>query len=201
MIIAVFWIGLLGAVGVTLVLKRGRERPIVKIGEAPDATIVRIGGAAVGKTELYAPLSRRPCLYYGVLVTVVDGDKRKSYRKAEASAFAITDETGIALVPREGTRFEVSHDVVEVERASKLPPRIAGAIQRLGVVASDSAEIQLYEGIIAPGDEVEIVGSGVRKAIAGDTRERGYRDMPASTFELHGELIVRGARRPAHPLE
>lgn len=201
MIIAAFWIAIFGSIGLTLVLKRAQERPLVKIGEAPDATLVRIAGAVVGEPTLHAPLSRRPCLYYVANVTISQYNKRRTYRVADGAAFAITDETGTALVPREGAQYEVSHDVIEIERASRLEPRILGAIERLGVELPAIAEVSLYEGIIAPGDEIEIVGAGVRTAVAADTRERGFRDMPSSTFELHGEFIVRGARRPARPLE
>lgn len=201
MIIAVFWAGVLGAIGLALVLRRGHEQPVVKIGEAPDATLVRIAGAVVGEPTLRAPLSGRPCLSYVASVTVGQYNKRNTYRVADAVAYAITDETGTALVPRAGAQLEVSNDIVEIERASRLKPRIVGAIERLGVHLPAIAEITLYEGIIAPGDAIEIVGAGTRTAIAGDTRERGFRDMPSSTFELHGEFIVRGARRPARPLE
>jgi hypothetical protein len=201
MIIAVFWLGLLGAIGVALVVKRGGDQPLHKIGDAPDATLVRIGGAVVGEPTLRAPLSGRPCLYYVASVTVGQYNKRNTHRVANGAAFAITDETGTALVPREGAKYEVSHDVVEIERASRLKPRLVGAIERLGVVLPDIAEVTLYEGIIAPGDEIEIVGAGMRKPVADDTRERGFRDMPSSTFELHGEFVVRGARRPGRRLE
>ena len=200
MIIAAFWLGLLGAVAVVVITKRHREvMPLTAIAEAPDAKVVRIRGKIIGDLELRAPLSGRPCTYYFVHILAAPYNRRNQWRFADARAFAIADDTGRATIP--AADFEVPADIHQLCRFSQLSPRTQTALGQLGIAVADTTEVTIYEAIIGEGEEVEVTGAGMRRIGPGDAAERGFRDRPAGVYELSGAIHVLGERRPMRPLD
>ena len=89
MIIAAFWIAVFGA-GVLAVFQRRRDgaHAIAPIAEAGDAAIVHLRGKVVTEPELYAPLSRRSCTYYCVVVVVSQFNKRRRWQFRDARSLS-----------------------------------------------------------------------------------------------------------------
>jgi hypothetical protein len=198
--IAVFWIGLLGAVAVTVVMSRRRTLlPQTPIAEAPDARVVRIRGKVVGELPLRAPLSRRPCAYYLVDVLAAPYNRRNQWTFVDARPFAIADDTGRAAIPT--AEFEVPADLTVQTKFGNLAPRLQAAVGQLGIAIADTTEVTLYEAIIGEGDEIDVTGAGMRRVAASDASERGFRDRPTGVFELSGAIHVLGERRPLRALE
>jgi hypothetical protein len=199
--IAAFWLGLLGAVAVTVVVRRRRPMlPQTPIAEAPDARLVRIRGKVVGELPLRAPLSGRPCAYYFVGIHAAPYNRRNTWKFADAMPFAIADETGRAEIPGRA-EHEVPGDRHVQTKLGSLAPHLQAAIGRLGVAIADTTEVTLYEGIIGEGDEIDVTGAGMRRLAADDASERGFRDRPTGVFVLSDEVHVLGERRPQRALE
>ena len=177
MLLAVFWIGFLGAIGVTIVVGRHRkELPLAPIGEAPDGVLVR-------------------------LVSAQKSRERGRWRSQDARVFRLTDPTGTASVPIEGVHLEVSADHIHETSAARLTHSLRVTLERFGVKLEKVSKLEMYEGIIADGDEIEVVGCGIRVPLPGDRRERGFRDPSPGLLELHGAVHLVGARRPIRIVE
>jgi hypothetical protein len=200
-VIAAFWLGLLGAVAVTVIVNRRRTMlPQTPIADAPDARVVRIRGKVVGELALRAPLTGRPCAYYFVGIHAAPYNRRNMRRFAAAMSFTISDETGRAEIP-DCAEHEVPGDRHVQAKFRDLSPRIRAAIGNLGIAIADTTEVTLYEGIIGEGDEIDVTGAGMRRLAAGDASERGFRDRPTGVFVLSDEVHVLGERRPQRGLE
>jgi len=201
-LLAVFWIGFLGAIGVTIVVGRHRkELPLAPIGEAPDGVLVRLVGTVVADNGLRAPLSGRACTCYWVEISAQKSRERGRWRSQDARVFRLTDPTGTASVPIEGVHLEVSADHIHETSAARLTHSLRVTLERLGVKLEKVSELEMYEGIIADGDEIEVVGCGIRVPLPGDRRERGFRDPSPGLLELHGAVHLVGARRPIRIVE
>lgn len=205
MILAAFWTGLLGAIAFVVITRRHRKHTVVTpIADAPDATPVHVRGKVVGDMPLRAPFTRRACVYYWVdihVAHVANLKKRKRWRSEDGRPFTIEDDTGTATVPL--GQLLVPHDVMHIDRASRLAPRILATLKGLGVEPPDSAEVTIFEASIGEGDIVEVLGAGMRRISApgGDAHERGFRDRPVGVLELGGDVEVLGERRPVRTLE
>jgi hypothetical protein len=203
MLIALFWIGFLGAAAVVILVNHRRKLvPLTPIGDAPDAARVRIAGKVATENALRAPLSGRPCTCYQlwmVMRGLTRGTQRRTHRGAHE--FQLTDPTGTASVPIERVYLEVSADHIETTTIPQLNDSIRSILERSGIKLQKVSSIQLYEAIIAHGDEIEVVGSGLRRAVPNGPRERGFRDAPASLLELRGPVLVIGARREIRTLQ
>jgi hypothetical protein len=55
-----------------------------------------------------------------------------------------------------------------------------------------SRRYRFYEAVIVEGQEIEVVGAGIRKSDPASTSERGYRDAPPTVLHV--------AHSPAAPL-
>ena len=168
---------------------------LASINDAPDAAYVRIAGKVVSENKLIAPVSGRPCTCYTLWVRTVGKRGRRRHTYEDAREFDLVDATGIANVPAESVHLEVSADHIHNTTPARLSSTLQATLTRLGVTLEKVSEIVVYEGIVADGDEIEVVGVGMRKAVPADFRERGFRDVPGSLFELRGAVHVLGARR------
>jgi hypothetical protein len=196
MLLAVFWVGFLGATAIVIVVSHRRKMvPLIPIGEAPDAAPVRIAGRVTADNALRAPLSGRPCTCYYVSVVTEGSRRRTRWRFQDAAEFQLVDATGTASVPVDRPYLEVSADHIQDTTLRLLSDATRATLDRLGVKLDKVHSVQLYEAIIADGDEIEVVGSGLRRAIPSERRERGFRDPPSTLLELRGPVHLLGARR------
>ena len=200
--LAVFWVGLLGTVAFVVIARRHRVPvALTPIAQAPDATLVHVRGKVIGDMPLRAPFSGRACVYYWIHVRAAGFNQRKNWRAQKGDGFAIADDTGTATVPV--GRFVVPHEVMHIERASRLAPRIKTTLATLGIELPEIAEVTIYEGSLGEGDIVEVTGAGMRRVSApeGDVGERGFRDRPVGIFELAGDVEVIAEKRPVRTLD
>jgi hypothetical protein len=200
-LIAAFWIGFLGVTAVVIVASRVRKlAPLSPIGAAPEAVVVRIAGTVATENGLRAPVSNRPCTCYWVAV-MTKGRRRVRRTFQEVLELELVDPTGRASVPAERVHLEVSADLIHDTTPHELPERLRSKLAQWGVKLDKESSLQLCEGIVAQGDEVEVVGSGMRRPLPGDLGERGFRDAPATLLELRGAVHILGARRPIQIVE
>ncbi len=202
MVIAVFWLGFLGATAIVILASHRRKMvPLTPIGDAPDAARVRIAGKVISENALRAPLSGRPCTCYWVSIQMQGTYWRSQRIHRDAHEFQLTDPTGTASVAIERVHLELSADHIESTTVPQLTHSIRSLLGRWGLKLDKVSSIQLCEAIVAHGDEIEVVGSGLRRAVPNGPRERGFRDVPASLLELRGSVHVLGARRPIRTLQ
>ena len=190
-------IGVMGLAGVAIALlstKSGRQAmyraPISTIRDAPEGKNVTVAGVARALAEpLLAPLSRRPCILYKVVVT--DDDKfRKVLEERVGSPFAIDDGTGRAWVDPQFATLRLN---VDYERKSgtfdAATDEERALLARHGSSPTGlvfNRKLHYRESIIAVGDRVTVYGSGVREPDPEAPPNPSYRGPAATRLRLSG---------------
>jgi hypothetical protein len=173
------------------------------IRDAVDGTVHLRGRVLGDDGSLEAPLSRRRCLFYDVLIEDVSRTPaRPVLRQVRGLAFRLQDETGIARVvfgdvgpapplvagPRD-VECAIRRDVRQRKGwFDGAPPRIDALLAEHGLDHPGLVvphRLKASEGVILAGDTVAVLGRGAREVTpAGDSS--GYRAPPL-------EYIVKAA--------
>lgn len=171
----------------------------VSIADAPERKLIKI----VGRLEflddpITAALSERPCAFYEATVEQSRGDFgwQVLIREARGCRFVIRDGTGVAIVDPSYAHAVTVHD--KDTRSGYFrgatPPE-EELLARHGHKSHGwlhEKELRYREGVLEEGEEVAVLGYGVREPAVGTVAEDGgYREGPAM------QLIMTGsARRP-----
>jgi len=187
---------------------RLREAPARPISELAEDTPGRVVGITQNPGEpLTAPLSGRPCVYYAVRVERLrtpDAAAELAATTAAAASwvviasetrfvsFLIQDETGRALIEPTAAKVELSGAEVPVELGpAELTPRHREFLAR-HQVAEPSARLRCSEAVIAIGEAIAVVGSGIREPDPDAAPVDHYRGDPPTRLRLTSS--------PKHPL-
>jgi hypothetical protein len=157
-----------------------------RIGELPEDTVGRI----VGRVEptgpmLRAPLTGRACVFYQVKVS---GDTGTIITEREGVAFRIVDETGAAIVDPRAAEVAVVFDheartdifTAPTAEQSALLARHGERSERWSGIRS----LAFSEGVLEPGEDVAILGAGVREPDLHARPESGYREELPTRLRL-----------------
>ena len=129
---------------------------------------VELGGAA-----LHAPLSGRRCACYEVVVLAGHGaNPIEVFRERRLSDFFVVDETGRALIEVDGAYVVMTADWSTPLRGDRLDAYVL----HHGVAPSPG--LQLTEGVIEPGELIDVYGWGVREPDPDPRHVATYRDRP-----------------------
>ena len=180
------------SLGARLALRRVARSAIR---DAIDGTVHLRGRALGEEASLEAPLSRRRCLFYDVLIEDVSRTPaRPVLRQVRGLAFRLQDETGTARVvfddvgPAPALVAGPRYVACAIRRDFRQrrgwfddgPPRIDAllsehALDHPGLVVPH--RLKASEGVILAGDTVAVLGQGAREVtLAGESS--GYRGPP-----------------------
>ncbi len=157
----------------------------VPIAAAPEGKLVRIVGmVARGRDGLTSPLTRRPCIYYRVVVSPV-GSTEELGSESCAVPFVIADATGRAHVESVGADVlaVLSHETL-VTRGEALTAEQAAFLDRRCYGNHRGEALCFREWVIAIDDEVAVVGAGMLEVDPdGGSGEQTFRG--AAPTQLH----------------
>lgn len=146
-----------------------RNRPIAK---ARAGDYVAVVGRVVEATPLHAPLSRRPCVAFDVVVSMTVGGDRCG-RLVRATTFTVEDDSGRATVDARGAFVRVHHD----SRIDGAPVDALRDQMELKLPAGfPSLGLSADEGVIAIGDTVLVIGVVEELGEGGDASYRTSAD-------------------------
>jgi len=142
---------------------------------------VELHGRALGKGELIAPFTGRPCVHYRYLVEEeIRSGRRRRWRtvargSSEAWPFSLEDDTGRVLVDPQGATVDLARDYRAIDPPGTGP---AGAfLEEQGIRTTGllglRKRLRLSEWHIAPGETVYVLG--VARERGGIVHERRVR--------------------------
>jgi len=106
------------------------------------------------------------------------------------------DGSGNALIDPSDARLALTFELIsKAHGRDGAPPEQEALLARhnLGLYPKGfSRRYRFYEAVIVEGQEIEVVGAGIRKSDPASTSERGYRDAPPTVLHV--------AHSPAAPL-
>lgn len=167
-------------------LHRRRRVAIAVAGEGP--VLIR-GKVSPRDQPLTSPLTQRACVYYDVRIDDLMTPKNESRwaarqpstamsKQRDARPFLVTDETGTALVAFDDLAelsFVVAPEIILSGRKIREATGIQAALSKLGVAPLGA--IAAHETAIFVGDEVSVVGVGMRE-VTPDGELAGPRSPP-----------------------
>jgi len=194
---------------------RLREAPAQPIAELPEDTPGRVIGITQPHGEpLTAPLSGRPCVYYAARVERLptpdateqlasnapppaDGEPASGATRwllvaseTRSAAFVIQDESGRALIEPTAAKVELSGaEPVELDLAA-LTARQREFLAQHQVI-EPGVRLRYSEAIIAVGEAIAVVGSGMREPDPDAAPTDDYRGDPPTRLRL-----TSSAKRP-----
>lgn len=147
--------------GAGLVRRQFARHPTATIGGATIGVTVRLDGriAPVGEPPL-SEVSARPWVVRDLRIVVRVDDGAPTRPAQEAVDFVIDDGTGAALVRGKDVLVAVERDFEAPETTLAEQPW-ADRLLRAGGYHNGSpttCRLQIYEGVIAPGDLVSVIG-------------------------------------------
>jgi len=155
----------------SIVLRGLRKKGVKKIKDFSDGDTGRVIGKVVfaGETIL-APLSKRKCVYYHVIVEQYlpggrGGDWRKIIEEEEKADVVIYDGTGYALIDAENAMGYLVHDVNYSSRWDNKPtPTLEKFLARHKVdsknVLGATKTLRYREGVLEKGEKFVVAGEG-----------------------------------------
>jgi hypothetical protein len=157
------------------------------IGALPEDTLGRVIGRTCELDRvLTAPLTGRACVYYIAAIDEYDGNAwRKRVTECRAVAFVIEDGTGRAIVEPTSARVAL---VAAHTRKSDAPTAREEALlarhnpARLSVPGP--RQLRVAEAVIAIGEQVAVLGSGIREPDPGGVAASAYRGLPPTRLRL-----------------
>ncbi len=164
---------------------RHRHRAVKRwpIGEAPENELARLRGhARVHERSLIAPLSGRRCVYYAV---AIEG-RRKFITECDSVPFVLEDASGRAIIePGANGAVALTFDHREKSPVFSRPRReMELLLGRHGIASRGlfgTEPLKFFEGVVEVGQEVELVGTGIRQPERELRTEAGYRTpLPTS---------------------
>jgi len=180
-----------------------RRVPRSAIRDARDGTVHLRGRVVGAETLLEAPLSRRRCLFYDVLIEDVSRTPaRPVLRQVRGLGFRLQDETGTVRVafddvgPAPPLVAGPRHVACAIDRDLRQrqgwfgdgPPRIDALLAEHGLDRPGAIiphRLKASEGVILPGDTVAVLGLGTHEVTAAG-ESSGYRAPPQ-------EFVVKAA--------
>lgn len=160
------------------------------IAELPENTHGRIVGRARPVDEtLTSPITKRPCVYYVVIVKEGGGEKLKHVLRDEQGVpFVIEDETGRALIDPKDCSIVLETDrVTESGHDDDATGAEDAVLARHGEVPRDwigNRQLHYFEAVIEIGETVAVLGSGIREPDPEGAPGALYRGMPATRLRL-----------------
>jgi hypothetical protein len=170
--------------------RRMRKFARQTIGGFPEGAPGRIVGtieAHEGRT-VTAPLSHRTCVAYALRVEEMQGQGRQRdwetiVEDFDAAPFVVSDGTGRALVRAAGSWPSPKMSVVRTAGVLSAPsPDLVELLDAHGHSAKGlmfNKTLRVFEGVLAVGEKVAVVGIGKREREPADGDRAGYRDAPA----------------------
>ena len=170
--------------------RRLRTTKLYRVADLPDGVDGRVVGRTFSTTEpLKAPLTGRPCLCFVATVERYLGREmwRKIITETGSTPFGFTDDSGRAIVVLTAAQL-----LLELDRTSRSGPWDTTAAQeallrRHGRDASGiwfNKRLRYREAIIGIGEEITIVGSGIREPDPDAPPAEAYRGEPATRLRL-----------------
>jgi len=168
--------------------RRIRELPLSPIGDTPEHQDVRVSGHLAYREDrapLVAPVSRRPCAAWRIVVRERRGSGRNKrwvtiVEESDSRDFVLEDESGRAIV--EGTLVELALDFDSKGGTgvfSGSNPFLRQFLHERGIatkgIVFDKA-LQFREGALEAGERVTVAGSGTWENDP-TQRGQGYRDV------------------------
>ncbi|HTN89028.1 MAG TPA: hypothetical protein VL242_35365 [Sorangium sp.] len=162
--------------------RRAGAQPLHSIHDFPDGAVGRIVGKAgyLGEDRLIAPLTGRACAAWFVRVVGVElaGSRHPPLEACGAAPFALSDDTGLAIVHTAGISLLLDTDVTEALGFSgRPPPRLLHFLRTRGKEGRRVMidwRLSWQEGILAEGQRVAVVGRG-RREVDPDSPQGDYR--------------------------
>jgi hypothetical protein len=193
-------LGLVGAVSVTA-MQLGREASLQrKLRDAPRSRIVDVaegtracvvGTVASHAGTVTAPFSGTACVYYEISIEKRPRDLWEPvYTDQQSVVFAISDDSGHAIVDPDGADVSVGSETTEIDDDASLGPSQLALRAR----ASDWLEgrMRVVERRIEAGDVIAVVG--------GATREPDPAARPADAYRGESPTRLRLASSPRNQL-
>lgn len=219
MIEAQYWWRGLGAVwrpGVSARHSMARTRAVA-IATFPEGEIAKISGRAATLSHAHrAPLTRRSCVHYTVLLhTRALGESTWNAAAVEiggGSAFRVVDSTGDAVVHVRGAELSLM-TVVDTAASPRAVDRaaLAALLQVCGApfrgwlddaptaywTGRARLELRAVEAIIEPDEQVAVCGRGVRDVVRDPSAVAALRTLPTRlTFRPGGRVPLLISDRP-----
>lgn len=156
--------------------------------DAPEAARVHLVGTIADGEHLIAPISRRPCVYYAIMIEEDLGTAwQVVYTDQRAVPFVVEDGTGRALIDAAGAEIEVDagRRVGTLDRPALEALGPTSAIRLSGNSALRGPRLRYREVAFAVGATIAVIGTAVREpdpdAIKSVT---GYREGPPTRLRL-----------------
>jgi hypothetical protein len=191
-------------------IDRARFVAGMPIGEAREASVVRVVGSVKAASPLVAPISCKPCVWWGVQVAVRRsmgaGIRRTNYWQglldlSEGAPFAVADGSAECLVdPALATMSTAQTHARVILRGRPMPSSIAVFLTANGLSLDELRDesFAIEEMILAPDTKVVVVGAGrlvQRGAVQGEADYRASQATWMSFDAQELELLVTDNRR------
>jgi len=160
--------GILYSLPIIQEIIRIRRTPTSYISALQPDEQVEVTGKAESDKTLLSPLTKTPCVWYQASVQEPKGGGRNSqgywasiYNDKSIEPFYIKDETGKIKVLPDNARYTLWTEVntsQNVWLVDSIDPKIKKALSELGVPVSRLTELQVYEWIIKPDEQIYVQG-------------------------------------------
>ena len=132
-----------------------------------------VGHASALDTHLEAPISGRKCVYFIATVTIRG---RTLFEERAGVPFLLEDGSGRAIVDPADARFALTVDFT-LDQLANTDARVAALFARNGrnIILTQKAFLRYREAAIEVGEEVAVLGTGVRAHDADVPRGDAYR--------------------------
>ncbi|HUQ01712.1 MAG TPA: hypothetical protein VM261_04415 [Kofleriaceae bacterium] len=148
----------------------------IKLEDAKPGDYVAVVGRVGARADLVAPLTKRPCVAFDLVVTdAMSGDRVT--RLLRGGSFVLDTGGTQAVVDARGAFVRLQHDY---ENTDLVPMRFEDGVIPQG---AQGRRLSAVEGVIAPNEYVLVIGV-VEKPTAGD--DVGYRVSADIRLRLSG---------------
>jgi len=173
---------------ITRSLRAAKRWPIA---ELPENTLGRVIGLARAiQDPLIAPLTGRACVYYIATVKKDSDDQDVVVTEHKGVPFSIEDPTGRAIVDPTDARITLVFDHTQ-RTGSHRPPNQdeETLLLRHGYTSKGKGKRQLSapefsEAVIEIGDQIAVLGSGIREPDLDRAPASAYREGPPTLLRL-----------------
>ncbi|HUQ08076.1 MAG TPA: GIDE domain-containing protein [Kofleriaceae bacterium] len=179
--------GVLFAAGLVVygLMERARLKrlapPLVKVGNAPVGTYVRIVGRIVDGGTLVAPITGRACVSFDAVIKESTEPPKVVARGLRGTPFIVDDGTGKILVDPRGAFIHVVYDTSEV---GPLDPEKVADPELLAPIGARRDALRFDEGVLVIGEQVTVTGLVSRAG--GTDDDPVYRRLAATELRLTG---------------
>jgi E3 ubiquitin ligase len=177
------------------VVRRWRygEAPRFAIADLPDDTLGRIVGVveALDDTVLEAPLSRRACVHYAVVIDEYHGpyDPHEMARNELAVPFVVRDGSDYVIVDPTHARISVRFDhITESSGMANALPYHRALLEPYHQRGERwvHGSLRYSEGVLPIGARASVFGSGMRELDPQSDQRALYRERGATRIRMMG---------------